>query len=103
MEPEARNLKATTLVPVHLDTGLGTGGWKPPEPAARMAALRSAGFSACGLGHLPDARSQTRWKDRVKPGPKTAGSNFIAIKPGFIIIVSIMKAVGLQLVRGGLL
>src|SRR5688500_3648205 len=39
----------------HLVTVLETGGWKPPEPAARMAALRSVGVPACGFWHLPDA------------------------------------------------
>jgi hypothetical protein len=35
---------------VHLDTVLEPGGWKPPEPAARMAALRSARFQRAGRG-----------------------------------------------------
>jgi hypothetical protein len=33
-----------------LDTVLGTGGWKPSEPAARMAALRSARCQRAGGG-----------------------------------------------------
>jgi hypothetical protein len=33
-----------------LDAVLNTGGWKPPEPAARMAALRSARFQRAGFG-----------------------------------------------------
>src|SRR6187455_3244445 len=59
----------------HLDAVSG-GGWKPPEPAARMAALRSAGFQPAGSGlfqspvanqHL-DTRSRCvlwQWKWRL--------------------------------------
>ena len=63
-----------------LDTVFGTGSWKPPEPAVKLAALRSAGFQPAGSGgfQLP-VRSPL--KHRVKRHPMaTVGTGLATAK-----------------------
>jgi len=74
------------LARVYLDTVLETRGWKPREPAATMAALRSAGFQPA-YEVLNSWRRPVlhRAQSRLQAGAPAAGSSCARLLRYFVI------------------